>query len=447
MYLSTQVSPIQSVLIALFFLILGFFLILLLKSPDRKYLLGLFFSAFLVRVICVYIVYYYLIAVGGDGYAFTDDRNYDAAGSQIASALRAGKDGYDLHSWQQNPGYFYFNGWLYSLIGSDTLSARIVNGFLSSITALFVFEIVRLLFDFRAARIAGLLSAFMPSIVYLSVLQFKDTALIFVMVYTVYLLVAKKDQKLNIRSVFSVICALFVMWYLRKDFTLPYIGIIMLWLILRYTGIENWLERMHKSGLSAFSGIFILMLGGGVLIGLANTGAGHVFFERFDKITVSNKEFVEKANTTQIGFSRYLRINSISDIYKLPFSVGFTTILPLPAWGWLTSAEHAGMALYSVTNLAFIFLLPFVLLGFFLTKGLTFTNTVMLRWFPLLLMIGISVVYMGVLRYKEQLMAFFIIWAAVALSQREKHKLIIGIFYFFGAISVIVATVFASMGR
>lgn len=445
MFGPAQVSPFQSIFTALLLFLLGFIFISLIKSPNRKYLVGLFASAFILRAIFVYLVYYYLIAVGGDGFAFVDDYRYHDTGKQIAKALSARKDGYELFSWQQNPGYFYFNGWLYSFLGADTLSVRMVNGFLSSLTALLVFEIARLLFDFRVARIAGLLSAFMPSIIYLSVLQFKDTALIFVMVYTVYLLVTKKNQKITVFSVLSIIAALFIMWFLRKDFTLPYIGIVLLWLTLRYTGLERWMERLQKRGLTVFAGMFLLILGGGLLIGLSSTGSGQVFLERYDRITGDNKTFAEKASTTQIGFSRYLRINSITDVYKLPFAVGFTATLPLPVWSWLSSREQAGVALYSVANLFFIFLLPFVILGFFLTKGIGLANSVMLRWFPLVVLVGVSVVFMGVLRYKEQLMPFFAIWAAIALSQKNKYKTILSSMFLLGAVSVILAVVIAKM--
>jgi hypothetical protein len=45
---------------------------------------------------------------------------------------------------------------------------------------------------------------------------------------------------------------------------------------------------------------------------------------------------------------------------------------------------------------------------------------------PLILWAGISVVYMGVLRYKEQLMPFFLLWAAYALSNSTiKNRLLI----------------------
>jgi len=447
MFGPTQASPIQSIFVALMLLILGLALIPLLKSPNKKYLAGLFFSAFVVRIIFVYVVYYYLVGVGGDGFAFLDDRRYNDAGTVIAAALREGKDGYDLFSWQQNPGYFYLNGWLYSLLGTDTFSARVLNAFLSSITVVLVFEITRLLFELRVAKTAGLLFAFMPNIVYMSTLQFKETALIFVMVYTVYLLVAKNEQKITLRSIMALIGTLVVMWYLRKDFTLPYIGIVMLWLALRYTGLDGWIARMQKKGLAVFAGLALLVIGGGVLTALSNTQAGHVFFERFENIAGHNREFTEKASTGQVGFSRHLRINSTSDIYKLPIAVGFSTIAPLPAWGWITSGEHAGIALYSISNLFFILLLPFVILGFSLSKGTGAANSIMLRWFPLLTLIGISILYISVSRYKEQLMPFFFIWAAVALCQRSKYKNYLSMFYFSGVFIVALAVVVALMFR
>ena len=447
MFGPVQESPLQSIFLALLLLVLGIAILPLIKSENKKFILGLFSLAFLVRVIATYVTYYYLNAVGGDGFAFMDDRTYDAAGQQIAAAIKMGKDGYELHSWQQNPGYFYLNGFLYSILGTDTFSARILNSFLSALTAVFLFEITRILFSVKIATIAGYLYAFMPSVVYLSSLQFKDTALIFVMVYTVYILVRKNKERITFLSILSVIAALFVMWFLRKDYTLPYIGIVLMWLIMRYTNFERLIERMRKSGLSAFAVIIMLVIGGGVLAGLTSTQAGRVFMERYDRIAGDNKEFVEKASASQIGFSRHLRINSASSLYKLPFAVGFTTILPLPAWGWLTSGENAGAALYSLANLFFIAILPFVLLGFKLTKDIGFANSIMVKWFPILVLIGISIIFMGVLRYKEQLMPFFLMWAAIGLYHRKKHKSFVFMAYVGGGFSVLLAVVFAAMFR
>jgi 4-amino-4-deoxy-L-arabinose transferase-like glycosyltransferase len=447
MFGSSQVSPLQSGFTAFLLLIVGLFFIGLLKSPNRGYLLSLFFSAFLVRVIFVYIIYYYLIGTGGDGFAFMDDRTYDKAGSRIAAALRAGKDGYDLHIREQNPGYFLFNGWFYSLLGRDTLSARMVNVLLSSLTVILIFEIVRILFKTRCAKIAGLLAAFMPGMVYWGALQFKDIALVFVMIYTVYILVEKKDQKITVFSILAVMLSLFAMWFLRKDFTLPYIGIILLWLTLRYTGVDGWIEKMRQRGLSGLAGGAILVLGIGMLIGIVNTEAGQDFLERNDKIMSENSEFVENASSAQIGFSRHLRITSLSDGYKIPFAVGFTVIAPLPVLGQLTNPKLAGVTLYSYTNLFFILFLPFVVLGFILSKDLSFANSIMLRWFPIMLLIGISVMFMGILRYKEQLMPFFIIWAAVGLSQRGKYKGIISSIYLIGFSCVITAILLAYSSR
>lgn len=419
----------------------------LLRSPNAGSLRLIFTIAFLTRACVTYITYFYLVAVGGDGFAFTDDRVYDAAASEIAKALNAGKDGYELHAWQQNPGYFYFNGWLYSFLGTDTFSSRIINAFLSSITAVLVFEIARILFSAKIGRISGYLYALMPNIVFLSSLQFKDTALIFVMVYTVYLLVARDKKRITLISTLAVVLSLTAMWFLRKDYTLPYIGIVVMWLLLRYTGLETLIERMRKSGLTVFAGIVILFMGGAMIAGISNTSAGRVLLDRYDRLAGDNRELVESGASSRIGFSRRLRINSATDIYKLPFSVAFVTILPLPAVGWITSGENAGTALYSVGNLAFVFMLPYVFLGFRLVKDVGFANSVMVKWFPLLVLVAISIMFMGVLRYKEQLMPFFLMWAALGIYHRRRHQTFIWFSYAVGLLGIVIAVVAAAMFR
>jgi len=447
MFSSPQASPVQSIFVALILTMLGLLVVAMIKSPDRKYLTRLFAFAFFIRVIFVYIIYYYLIGVGGDGFAFTDDRTYDLNARIIAKALNKGQDGYDIFSWHQNPGYFYFNGWLYSLLGTDTFSSRVVNAFLSSLTVIFIFEIARNLFELKVAKIAGLLAAFMPSMIYWSALQFKDTSLIFVMVFASYLLVVKRNQRVTITSIVLMIGALALMWTLRKDYALPYIGIVFIWLILRYTGLEKWFNNLRKKGLSVVVGGFMLIIGGGVIVGLSNSSAGQIFLAKYDKVTGNNAEFVEKASAAQIGFSRHLRINSVSDMYKLPFAVSFTTILPLPSFSNLIDGKRAGLALYSMANLAFVMLLPFVALGFVLTKTVSLGDSIILRWFPLTVLVGVSIVFMGVLRYKEQLMPFFLIWAALALSEKSKYRNKLGMIYLIGFFSVITAVIVASTTR
>ena len=54
MFSSSQAGPLQSVFVALFLLILGLSLVALLKSPNRKYISGLFFfGVYCPRNICI----------------------------------------------------------------------------------------------------------------------------------------------------------------------------------------------------------------------------------------------------------------------------------------------------------------------------------------------------------------------------------------------------------
>jgi len=443
MFTLSHANPMQSVFVALLLMIFGIITIQFIKSPNKAFLIRLFTVAFFIRVIFVYIIFYYFNSVGGDGFAFNDDRVYDRNARIIASALNKGLDGYEIFSWHQNPGYFQFNGWLYSILGADTFSARVINSFLSSLTVIFIFEITRISFTEKIAKTAGYLVAFMPNMIFWSTLQFKDTSLVFVMVYTSYLLVVNKDKKLSIMSILLMIGSLVLMWGLRKDYALPYIGIVLIWLMLRYTGLEGWFNSLRRQGLSAIVGGFMIIIGGGALAGLASTSVGQDFLQRYTKITDDNASFAENASSSEIGFSRRLRINSIQEMYKLPFAVSFTTIIPLPLFGQLTNGKQVGVAVYSMANLAFIVLLPYVVLGFMLTKTVSLGNSIILRWFPLSVLIGVSILFMGVLRYKEQMMPFFLIWAAVALSQKKKYKNKILMMYFLGGASIVFALVLA----
>ena len=75
-----------------------------------------------------------------------------------------------------------------------------------------------------------------------------------------------------------------------------------------------------------------------------------------------------------------------------------------------------------------------------------FTDELLVRWLPILTWVSISIIFLGVLRYKAALLTYFVMWAAVGWSNRQRYKNQLTFFYAFAAIGMVmiipIATVF-----
>ena len=197
MYHAGDVNILQSIFVVITFFFTGLFFIYFLKKHDRSTLAKIFTVAFVLRVVTVFSLYFYLISIGGDGFVLDDDRKYDRVATQIASELSKGKIGYKQHgSGWSNIGYFNFNGWLYSTFDFDTISTRMLNALLGSLTALLFYLIFEKIFDRKRAAVVGYTIALLPNLIFWASVQFKDTAIIFCSAVLMYVLVCKLGTKL-----------------------------------------------------------------------------------------------------------------------------------------------------------------------------------------------------------------------------------------------------------
>lgn len=389
-------------------------------SFYRSPLVKVFMAAFAIRLMAVYGLFFYLLSVGADGIAITDDWKYHAAGKVIDQALQAGRDGYSLHSHEQNVGYFYFCGWLYNTFGVDTLVPRVVNAFFSAMTAVVMYKLAFELFGARCAKYAGLLFVLMPNLVFLSALQLKDSILIFLMAAITYCLLVKLADKIRFFALLQLAILFVLLWFFRKDFCLPLLAVLGLWMITRiFLKKEAVAGESVEARVKPFHYAVAGVLGIVSLAIILATPVGKTFSKRFEGIMEYRAE--EAGESSTLGFTRYLRINNGADIVKLPAAMLVVLAMPLPTFSGLSDPGKAGISIYALANTAFVMLIPVSILGFVSMRryqvGHEFLNSVMLKWTPLLMWIGISTVYMGVLRYKEQLMPFFLLWAAYTLSE------------------------------
>lgn len=443
-----DVNIFQSFAVAILLYLSGLIYVLFVRTEGKSFLIGIFSLAFVLRALSIYAIYYYLISVGGDGFAIMDDRNYDRVAKDIVHELNKGLIGYKQYGtgWV-NIAYFNLNGFLYHYLNFDTLSSRMLNGFLGALTAVFAYLIILRIYDLKRAKITGMMVALLPNLIFWSSLQLKDAPIIFCSTVLIYIMICKFRDGITLISLAVYFLFLYFLWHLRKDFCLPFIAVSILWLFMRYTVIgANFNKNKRKLGPAK---IFIIFIAGIVLLTVVmSTQSGEQFVDSMSEFSEQQKNMAESGDS-KIGFTKYLRIVSPSDIFKLPFAVAFTAIAPLPTFSLDVNPIMVGNALYTMINTALILILPYSVVGFFLLKSekLNFTDELLLRWLPLATLIGISVIYMGVLRYKEMLMVYIVIWASMAISERKKYGKQILLIYIGSILSIFLALSVSIMFR
>jgi len=407
------------------------------KMPGNSFAIKIFTVAFLVRVISVFAIYYYLVSVGGDGYVIRDDRAYNETALEIARDLRNNRDGFkEVGGGYKNVAYFNLNGFLYHYLSFDTLSSRILNSFFGSIVVLLGFYIMLQLFDGRIAKITAIMMAFLPNMIFWSASQVKDPLIILSTMSLIYIMVCKFRTGINIFVVLSYTFFMYLLWHLRKDFCFPLIAVAVVWALFKYTVLGRYFNNPKRATFMKMGIMSVLALP--LLVGLLFTSSGTDFVGTINKFNDMQEGLSQEG--TDVGLSRYLRVVSPADVYKLPAAMAFTAIAPLPNFNKPKDPKKYGAKIFSIINISLVLLLPYVAVGFlrFRSPNMMFTDELLIKWLPLLTWVSISIIYMGVFRYKASLLTYFLMWAAVGWRYRKAYNKHLLFMYMGGAVSIFV---------
>jgi hypothetical protein len=137
--------------------------------PDADMTVRLFWFAFLLRVVSVYVLHNLFFLQDPEILA-GDDLGYDRAGTAIADYWGDAR-GMPISTWPQ---YEHFVALLYSVAPGLLIVPRLFNAFFGSLAAVFVGITARNLFDRKAGLIAGVMMAILPSFVVWSSLNLKE---------------------------------------------------------------------------------------------------------------------------------------------------------------------------------------------------------------------------------------------------------------------------------
>ena len=247
-YVLDDVNVMLSLGVAISLYLIGLAYISTRKFAGRSFLIRIYSFAFVVRLLALFSIYFALLSLGGDGYVISDDRSYNLTALEIADDLKSQRGGYKQYdTGYSNIAYFNFNGFLYHHMGFDTLTMRVLNGFFGSIVIVLIYRIMLQLFDQRIARLAAIMVAVVPNMIFWSVSQVKDPLIIFSTFSIIYILICKLHSG-RLALYFIPYCAfMYMLWHLRKDFCFPLIAISILWILFRYTFFKSYFNNPKRA--------------------------------------------------------------------------------------------------------------------------------------------------------------------------------------------------------
>jgi len=199
-----QVLPLIFILFLLSSLSFAFFKIRVSKK-DRKILSNIFILGLLIRLT--------LAVVFGSGTFAEDDLEYQLVGWKIARLWETGIDFAQDSFIGGNP-YTIYNGFIYHIFGYVPLLPRVINCFVGSFIAIYIFFIANHLFNRKVAILAALFTEFFPSLILWSTLNLRDTLVTFALVLLIWELIMLQAN-FKIRRLVPLVLALIVLKFLR----------------------------------------------------------------------------------------------------------------------------------------------------------------------------------------------------------------------------------------
>lgn len=198
---------------------------------DINFIVRLFLSAFALRVVLLAVVSIVSILSGKvlsyPGYpGFTpaligDSAYYTLRGywmaldwKGIGLSERVLRSAYNpIYGWH---GYTYVIAFFNYLFGFSPISSKLVNCIFSSLSAILAFLIVRESCASRVAKLAGILVAFLPSLVLWSITNMKDSSLVFVTLLILWSFIMFYKRKDKVIYCILIVVGLMVQSTLRK---------------------------------------------------------------------------------------------------------------------------------------------------------------------------------------------------------------------------------------
>lgn len=157
------------------------------KLSEKKFVVKLFWLAFLIRIGYVLFSYYFYESRNGIPFELgaADSLMYDDVSHSGASWIRNGNyDVFNRFTWLDisDRGYPTYLSYIYSISDNSVLLARIFKAFWSAFMCVLIYKLTSRTFNESTGRIAAVLATFMPNLIYYTGIHLKETEMTFLVV-------------------------------------------------------------------------------------------------------------------------------------------------------------------------------------------------------------------------------------------------------------------------
>jgi hypothetical protein len=388
------------------------------RTTDGTFLLRLFVSALLARMIIALVIFCFR----GQDFFGGDALTYDFFGH--AQALGWAGDKYGLTVANQYVrsgegagwGMVYLVAAVYGLVGRNLLAVQLMNSVFGAATAVVIYLCAQHVFqNSRVARIAGVAVAFYPSLVLWSAQGLKDGPIVFCLAIAI-LATLKLGEKLSFKYLLVMMCSVGALMALR--FYVFYMICVAI--------AGAFILGMQQVTASSFSRQFVAM----IMLGLGLTYVGvtrsaNVQLEHYGSLQQLQASRHDAARSAGTGFAKDVDVSTTSGaISTVPVGLVYLLFAPFP---WQLTSLRQSITLPEM--LIWWASFPLLVLGLWFTIKYRLRMISPILIFTVMLTLAYSVFQGNVgtaYRQRAQLLVFYFIFVAVGFvlmqEKREERK-------------------------
>ena len=388
------------------------------QGAEGPFLLRLFVAAVLVRMLLgtAIFIYHGQEFFGGDattydffGYAQLQGWRGDNTASAIANRFTHGGEA-------SGAGMVYVVAAIYGLVGRNMLATQLVNSVIGAVTAVIIFLSTYLVFNnLRVARWAAIAVAFYPSLVLWSSQGLKDSPTVLCLALSI-LATLKLGQKLSVRYIVVLICALLAVLSLR----------FYIFYMIAVAVVGAFVIGMQAITATSFMRQFVAM----IMLGMALTYFGvtqsaGVQYERYTDLKYLQVVRQDQSTSARSGFGRDVDVSTTGGaLSAIPTGFLYLLLAPFP---WQLASLRQSITLPEMV--VWWACLPLMVTGlwFSIKHRLRMISPILI--FTVMLSLAYSVLQGNVgtaYRQRAQLLVFYFIFVAVGfvllLEKREERK-------------------------